>query len=83
MLNWSDVGYRTYGLALIAGNPLNLVEHRADSNTMDSLWRWCAMVERRGACAHPDGVVMTVRSALETFATDVEAHLAQGCEVLR
>jgi hypothetical protein len=39
------------------------------------------MVDGRGACAHPDGVVMTVRSALRTFAQDVDHHLVGSCEV--
>ncbi len=70
------------GLPAIAAGLTDLVEYRANQMTMDSLRRWCGMAERRGACAHPDGVVMTVRSALETFATDVEAHLVNTCEVV-
>jgi NADH:ubiquinone oxidoreductase subunit F (NADH-binding) len=37
-----------------------------------------AMVNRRGACAHPDGVVQLVNTALHVFAADVEQHLAHG-----
>jgi NADH:ubiquinone oxidoreductase subunit F (NADH-binding) len=37
-----------------------------------------AMVNRRGACAHPDGVVQLVNTALHVFAEDVEQHLAYG-----
>jgi len=33
------------------------------------------VVEGRGACRHPDGVVRLARSALRTFATDLAAHL--------
>ena len=33
-----------------------------------------AVIEGRGACHHPDGVVRLVRSALEVFAADVAQH---------
>jgi NADH:ubiquinone oxidoreductase subunit F (NADH-binding) len=48
--------------------------------------RWSAQVDRlmwmvdgRGACKHPDGVVRMVRSALETFASDIEHHRRRAC----
>jgi len=37
-----------------------------------------AMVNKRGACAHPDGVVQLVNTALHVFAADVEQHLRTG-----
>jgi NADH:ubiquinone oxidoreductase subunit F (NADH-binding) len=37
-----------------------------------------AMVNKRGACAHPDGVVQLVNTALHVFAADVERHLVDG-----
>ncbi len=41
--------------------------------------RLAGLVEGRGACHHPDGTVRLVRSALETFSTDVLAHRAGSC----
>jgi NADH:ubiquinone oxidoreductase subunit F (NADH-binding) len=40
------------------------------------LWSLAGTIEGGGACSHPDGVVRLIRSALVTFETDVEAHLA-------
>ena len=38
------------------------------SSVLDRLEERCGVIEGRGACRHPDGVVRLVRSALEVFA---------------
>ncbi|MGW2047916.1 NADH-ubiquinone oxidoreductase-F iron-sulfur binding region domain-containing protein [Streptomyces sp. NPDC001858] len=43
------------------------------------LARWSGLVEGRGACHHPDGTVRLVRSALTTFAAEVDAHARGRC----
>jgi NADH:ubiquinone oxidoreductase subunit F (NADH-binding) len=40
----------------------------------DRLRRWAGMVEGRGACHHPDGVVRLVRSLLLGFGEEVARH---------
>jgi len=42
---------------------------------------WAELVERRGACQHPDGTARFARSALAAFADDVRLHSTGRCEV--
>jgi NADH:ubiquinone oxidoreductase subunit F (NADH-binding) len=41
------------------------------------------LVERRGACAHPDGTVRLVRSLLAALPDEVDVHLEGGCGLAR
>ena len=50
---------------------------RAGSNP-DRLLEICTLVEGRGACRHPDGVVRFVRTGLAVFADEVASHLRRG-----
>jgi NADH:ubiquinone oxidoreductase subunit F (NADH-binding) len=51
----------------------------AASSAGDDLQRWSALVERRGACHHPDGTVRFMRSALTVFADEVALHQGGRC----
>jgi NADH:ubiquinone oxidoreductase subunit F (NADH-binding) len=42
-----------------------------------------SLVERRGACAHPDGTVRLVRSLLTTYPYEVDRHGAGHCSWTR
>jgi NADH:ubiquinone oxidoreductase subunit F (NADH-binding) len=45
------------------------------------LGRLASLVRRRGACAHPDGAVRFILSALATFAPEFADHARHGrCE---
>jgi NADH:ubiquinone oxidoreductase subunit F (NADH-binding) len=41
------------------------------------------LVERRGACAHPDGTVRLVRSLLTAYPDEVDRHGAGSCSWAR
>jgi NADH:ubiquinone oxidoreductase subunit F (NADH-binding) len=49
-------------------------DHRAASRVRFAM----AMVHRRGACSHPDGIASITASALRVFGDDIRAHLATG-----
>jgi NADH:ubiquinone oxidoreductase subunit F (NADH-binding) len=70
------------GLPLIAAAMTDLARGgtaAALTVTLERLERWCGLVAGRGACSHPDGAVNLVRSALRSFAADVDRHLRGGC----
>jgi NADH:ubiquinone oxidoreductase subunit F (NADH-binding) len=64
-----------FGLPAIADDLEQLAIGRADAEVLGRIARRSAVVEGRGGCRHPDGVVRLVRSALEVFATDAMAHV--------
>ena len=53
--------------ALVAGSP-------GAPGVLTRLRERCAVIDGRGACRHPDGVVRLVESALTVFAVDIENH---------
>jgi NADH:ubiquinone oxidoreductase subunit F (NADH-binding) len=67
------------GLPAIAGGLAELALPRPRQRVRADVERWCGLVARRGACAHPDGTVRLVRSALLTFAEELRLHEAGRC----
>jgi NADH:ubiquinone oxidoreductase subunit F (NADH-binding) len=71
-----------FGLAAIAGalerlsQPGCAVDERTAS--LGQVRRWTVMVNRRGGCAHPDGVARYVTSALAVMAAEFASHAAHG-----
>jgi NADH:ubiquinone oxidoreductase subunit F (NADH-binding) len=67
------------GLPAIADDLARLTWRR-DQLAFDRLRFRLGMVNKRGACAHPDGVVKLADTALRTFGGCVERHLSgHGC----
>jgi NADH:ubiquinone oxidoreductase subunit F (NADH-binding) len=67
------------GLPRIAASFTQLADQRSTPATRDDLLRWSQLVERRGACHHPDGTVRFLRSALTVFAGEVALHQSGRC----
>lgn len=66
------------GLAAVAGALGRLREGRASEGTLADIRRWSRQIPGRGACAHPDGTVRFVASALSVFGAEFEDHQRLG-----
>jgi NADH:ubiquinone oxidoreductase subunit F (NADH-binding) len=67
------------GLPRIAAALAEIASGRARPQTLADVERWSGLVAGRGACHHPDGTVRFVRSALRTFAPEVDRHKRGRC----
>jgi NADH:ubiquinone oxidoreductase subunit F (NADH-binding) len=74
-----------FGLPALLENMTQIVKGSRDAAThLDQLRQRSRLIEGRGACRHPDGVVRMVESALSVFASDLERHVAgQPCAHVR
>jgi NADH:ubiquinone oxidoreductase subunit F (NADH-binding) len=68
-----------FGLNDLAWLTTDLSEGRAGRAQLRRLLRFADEIEGRGACNHPDGVVRLLRTALTTFADEVDEHLHRRC----
>jgi NADH:ubiquinone oxidoreductase subunit F (NADH-binding) len=65
-----------FGLPALAEDLLSVVRGGRDAvAALARLQERCNVIEGRGACRHPDGVVRFVRSSIETFSHDIDNHL--------
>ncbi len=67
-----------FGLPAIAGLTTRLAG-RPRRRDLDRLHELLGLVDGRGACRLPDGAVRMLRSALATFAAEVELHRRGDC----
>jgi hypothetical protein len=66
-----------FGLPSLAEDLTHLVRTTRDAEAvLRRLHERCGLIEGRGACHHPDGVVQLVRSALKVFADDLRQHMS-------
>jgi NADH:ubiquinone oxidoreductase subunit F (NADH-binding) len=70
-----------HGLDALAASVEQIAAGRPESSAEQRVKHLAALVAGRGACAHPDGAVNVVLSALDTFAEEFRAHAHNGpCE---
>ena len=69
-----------FGLAALADSLARVAACGSDgAEALERVPRLEAQIARRGACAHPDGTLGFVGSALRVFADELEEHLAGRC----
>ncbi len=68
------------GLPRLAQLLDDLAYSRVNDFLLKDLRRMVGLVDGRGSCRHPDGTARLIRSALATFATDIELHRHRRCE---
>jgi NADH:ubiquinone oxidoreductase subunit F (NADH-binding) len=66
------------GLPALADAMADLAFHGGRGRIRRQLAALIPLVERRGACRHPDGVTQLIRSALRAAAEDARAHDEAG-----
>jgi NADH:ubiquinone oxidoreductase subunit F (NADH-binding) len=67
------------GLPRIAAALVELAGARPRRQARADVERWAGVVTGRGACHHPDGTARFVRSALFTFAAELDHHERGRC----
>ena len=67
-----------FGLPALADAMAELAYHGGRRRVLGQLATLLPLVERRGACRHPDGVTQLIRSALRAAAPDARRHDQAG-----
>jgi NADH:ubiquinone oxidoreductase subunit F (NADH-binding) len=63
-----------FGLRALADATARIAERGSNADDLARLHRWSHEVAGRGACKHPDGAVMLLRSALTVFGPEFANH---------
>jgi NADH:ubiquinone oxidoreductase subunit F (NADH-binding) len=66
------------GLQAIATALGDVGRGTAGPAVLERVTRWASLVQRRGACGHPDGAARFVTSALRVFAAEFADHAHRG-----
>jgi NADH:ubiquinone oxidoreductase subunit F (NADH-binding) len=71
-----------FGLRALADASVALAGGRGAAEALREMQELPSEIERRGACAHPDGAARLVRSALAAFPDEVHLHLQGRCSAV-
>jgi NADH:ubiquinone oxidoreductase subunit F (NADH-binding) len=63
-----------FGLRALADACTRIADHGTNRDDLQRLGRWTEDVRGRGACRHPDGAVIFLQSALQTFGREFAGH---------
>jgi NADH:ubiquinone oxidoreductase subunit F (NADH-binding) len=74
----AQCGPCVFGLRSLADTTQAVALDRAQPREIALLERWSGQIRGRGACAHPDGAVELLLSAMRTFGDDFDAHVRRG-----
>ena len=72
-----------FGLPALADALEDVARGRNVDTALERIPRLRTQMARRGACAHPDGTLGFVASALETFSSEVDCHRRGRCSATR
>jgi NADH:ubiquinone oxidoreductase subunit F (NADH-binding) len=67
-----------FGLPALADALIDLAYQGGRSRAVDQISTLIPLIEKRGACRHPDGATQLVRSVLRAFPGDADWHDQQG-----
>jgi NADH:ubiquinone oxidoreductase subunit F (NADH-binding) len=67
-----------FGLPALADALIDLAWQGGRGRAIDQIMNLIPLIEKRGACRHPDGATQLVRSMLTAFAGDARWHDQQG-----
>jgi len=68
-----------FGLSAIASATRRLAANSPQPGDLERIVRWSGQLSGRGACHHPDGAAVLMKSALQVFADDFAAHQHRRC----
>ncbi len=71
-----------FGMRAVADATQRVAGRTPEPGDLERIGRWGAQLAGRGACAHPDGAAVFLKSGLRIFADEFALHMQGRCSVL-